>query len=106
MLERVKERCSMIKNRCKKVVCFALAASVSAVMSLPVLAAEGGSTTIGYGDFSSIIDTIKNQVSVTTIVGVIGSVTAVCIGLVFFWWAFRKVVRMIMSAFRGGKYTG
>lgn len=94
----------MIKDHCKKVGCVAMAASLSAVSCLPVLASEGSSV-VTYGDFSSIIDTIKAQVSVSTIVGVIGSVTAVCIGLVFFWWAFRKVVRMIMKAFRGGRYS-
>lgn len=101
MLKEIKEKA---KSGCKLFAGALVAALTSAVAVLPVLASSD--STVSYSDFSSIINTITSQVSVSTIVGVIGSITAVCIGLVFFWWAFRKVVKMIMSAFRNGKYSG
>lgn len=76
----------------------------SALAPLSVLAASGSSITTPT-DWQSVIDAITAQVSVSTIVGVLASVTAVCIGMVFMWWGLRKVVRMIMGAFRRGKMS-
>lgn len=70
------------------------------MMLANVLAAEGA---IGFADFKSIVDTVTSQISVTTVVGVIGGIIAVCAGFAFFWWGIRKVIKMVMSALKKGK---
>lgn len=62
-----------------------------------------GSTAIGSSAFSSVINAVTAQISVSTIVEVLAYAVPICIGLVFMWWGVRKVTRMIMGAFRKGK---
>ena len=48
---------------------------------------------------------IREVIDLTDIVTVLTAVTAGAIALVFLWWGIRKVVRMLMSAFRSGKLS-
>lgn len=66
---------------------------------------ETSATPVSYSDFSSIFTALQGQISVSTIVGVLAAVVGACIGLVFMWWGIRKVVRMLMAAFRKGKIS-
>lgn len=52
--------------------------------------------------FSSVIDAVQSQISVTTVVEVLVYAVPICIGLVFLWWGVRKVTSMLMGAFRKG----
>ena len=54
-------------------------------------------------DWDAIVTAITGSVSVSTISTVIVSAITASIGLVFFWWAARKVTQVIFSAFRSGK---
>jgi len=60
-------------------------------------------TPVTANDWSAVTTAISEQISVATVAGVIASCVTACIALVFFWWGVRKVVRMIMSAFKRGK---
>ena len=62
-------------------------------------------TTVGFTDFKSIFDGLTAQVSVSSVVGVLAAVVGVCVGLVFMWWGIRKVVSMLMGAFRKGRVS-
>lgn len=64
-----------------------------------------GSTAISSTSFSSVIDAVTAQVSVSTVVEVLAYAVPVVIGLVFMWWGVRKVVQMVMSAFRKGRIS-
>ena len=64
---------------------------------------SGGSTAIGSSAFSSVINAVTAQISVSTIVEVLAYAVPICIGLVFMWWGVRKVTAMVMGAFRKGK---
>lgn len=56
-------------------------------------------------DFQSVIDALTAQVSVSTVVTVIAAGMAACVGLAFMWWGVRKLIRMIMAAFKKGKVS-
>lgn len=85
---------------CKKQIMTCAFTLVAAIASCsPALAAD----TVDYDDFQSVINAVTSQVNVTTVVGVLAAVMAISIALVFMWWGIRKALRMIMSAFRGGK---
>lgn len=46
---------------------------------------------------------MTSQISVATVVGVLATLVAAGIGLVFMWWGVRKAIGSLMSAFRKGK---
>lgn len=60
-------------------------------------------TPVTAADWSAVTTAIGEQISVSTVAAVIASCVTACIALVFFWWGVRKVVRMIMTAFKRGK---
>lgn len=105
MRERFKKAVTWVRDHGKAAVASASAAVATAFTTLPALASTTTPSIVDADDFGSVTTAITNQVSVTSIVGVIASIAAVCIGLVFLWWAIRKVVRMIMSAFKKGRMS-
>lgn len=53
--------------------------------------------------FQGILPVISNQINVNLVIGVVvGSISA-SVGLVFMWWGVRKLIFVIMNAFRSGK---
>lgn len=56
-------------------------------------------------DWSSVISAMTAQVSVSTVVGVLATLVAAGIGLVFMWWGVRKATASLMKAFRSGKIS-
>lgn len=62
-------------------------------------------TIVAYSDFETVIQALQTQISVSTVVQLLASLVGVTIGLVFMWWAVRKVTGAIMSAFRKGKLS-
>ena len=56
-------------------------------------------------DVQPILNKVTEYISVSNIVAVLAAVTAGAIALVFLWWGIRKVVRMLMSAFRKGRLS-
>lgn len=65
--------------------------------------ATGTSNAIGWSDLSSVLSAMTDQISVTTVIGVIAGVVGAAIALVFMWWGVRKLARTLMAAFRSGK---
>lgn len=56
-------------------------------------------------DFQSVIDSLQSQISVDTVVGILGTCAGVAAGFAFMWWGVRKVVRALMAAFKKGKIS-
>lgn len=76
------------------------------VASHMLVALESGSATaVTASDWASVISAMTAQISVSTIVGVMATIVAACIGIVFMWWGVRKAVRALMAAFRKGKIS-
>lgn len=64
--------------------------------------ASATSGAVSSSDWSAVLNALTAQISVSTIVGVIAATITAGIGLVFMWWGVRKLVRVIMGAFRRG----
>jgi len=64
-----------------------------------------GATIVTSADWSSVITALTNQISVSTVVGVLATIAAACVGLAFMWWGVRKATRALMSAFKKGKVS-
>lgn len=76
------------------------------VASNMLVALESGSASaVTAADWASVISVMTAQISVATIVGVMATIVAACIGIVFMWWGVRKAVRALMAAFRKGKIS-
>lgn len=66
---------------------------------------SGTGTAIGWSDLSSVLSAITDQISVTTVIAVVAGAIGASIGLVFMWWGVRKLIRVLMAAFRKGKLS-
>ena len=64
-----------------------------------------GATVVTSADWSSVITALTNQISVSSIVGVLATVVAACVGFAFMWWGLRKAIKALMSAFKKGKVS-
>lgn len=60
---------------------------------------------VAAADFTSVLTTLQEQISVSTIVGVLGIAAGAAVGLAFMWWGVRKLTRVLMSAFKKGKVS-
>ena len=69
---------------------------------MPILAAA---EVVGADAWASVLSAITDQISVTTVVGVLGTVAGACVGLAFMWWGLRKAINALMSAFKNGKVS-
>lgn len=69
---------------------------------IPTFLAETAGA-VSASDWSSVISAMTSQISVATVVGVLATLVAAGIGLVFMWWGVRKAIASLMSAFRKGK---
>lgn len=56
-------------------------------------------------DFSSVLESITSQISVGSIVGVLGIAAGSAVGLAFMWWGVRKLTGVLMKAFKKGKVS-
>lgn len=63
------------------------------------------SSVVSFNDFEPVMTAISEQISVTTVVGVLAAVAGASIGFVFLWWAGRKGIRALMSAFKKGRLS-
>ena len=70
---------------------------------MPMFLAEVSA--VSSADFQSILETLQGQISVSTVVGVLGVAAGAAVGLAFMWWGVRKLTRVLMSAFKKGKVS-
>lgn len=64
-----------------------------------------GASVIAAADFTSVLEVLQSQISVSTIVGVLGVAAGAAVGLAFMWWGVRKLTKVLMSAFKKGKVS-
>ena len=58
---------------------------------------------VSSSDIASVLTALQKQISVASVVEIIAYVIGAGIGLVFMWWAARKLIRTFMGAFRSGR---
>lgn len=85
----------------KKVFAMLTVCVIMACLAVPAFAVE--SSVVSSTDFQSILDGLTNQISVSTVVGVLVTLVGACVGFVFLWWGVRKVSGALMGAFKNGK---
>ena len=70
-----------------------------------LLMSSGGVTSaaVTSKDIAAVLTALQAQISVASVVEVVAYVLAAGIGLVFMWWAARKLIKTFMGAFRSGR---
>ena len=62
-------------------------------------------TIISTTDFQSVLTALQNQISVSTVVGVLAIAAGAAVGLAFMWWGVRKLTAVLMKAFKKGRVS-
>lgn len=53
----------------------------------------------------TVLEGVTGTMNITNVVSILGIGIAAAIGLVLLWWGARKLVRVVMGAFRKGKIS-
>ena len=81
----------------------AIPATVLASVSFAFASSSTGPAAVSSTDIASVLTALQKQISVASVVEIIAYVVGAGIGLVFMWWAARKLIRTFMGAFRSGR---
>lgn len=75
-----------------------------ATLGTGMLLADGGTgTALDASNVQTIIGDITSQISVSSVVSVIGAVLGVTVGFGFLWWGARYGIRKLMGAIKKGR---
>lgn len=80
----------------------AIPATVLATVSF-AFASSSTPAAVSSSDIASVLTALQKQISVASVVEIIAYVIGAGIGLVFMWWAARKLIKTFMGAFRSGR---
>lgn len=73
---------------------------------IPTLLADAGaSSVVSSTDWASVITAMTNQLSVSTVVGVMAVIAGSTVGFGFLYWGVRKAARALMGAFKKGRVS-
>lgn len=81
----------------------AIPATVLASVSFAFASSSTTPAAVSSTDIASVLTALQKQISVASVVEIIAYVIGAGIGLVFMWWAARKLIRTFMGAFRSGR---
>lgn len=98
---------ALLKKGKKKLITMGAVATVGCLSAISCFAAEGdtaSATTFETGA-TSIFQKVTESVNIGNIVTVLLIAIPACVGLFLFWWGGRKLLAMIMKAFRKGRVS-
>lgn len=81
----------------------AIPATLLASVSFAFASDSSGSAVVSSTAIASVLTALQKQISVSSVVEIIAYVIGAGIGLVFMWWAARKLIKTFMGAFRSGR---
>lgn len=93
-----------MKRSVLKSVVFALVVFSVLAVSMVACFAEGGSAE-AVSAVQSVFTDVTGTINIGSVVQILGIVVAACVGLVLMWFGIRKVIKIIMGAFRKGKIS-
>ena len=68
-------------------------------------AATGGTGSEAVSAVRSVFTDVTGTINIGNIVSILAIVVGACVGLVLMWFGIRKVIKIIMGAFRKGKIS-
>lgn len=92
-----------MKRSVLKSVVFAIVIVSVLAVSMVACFAEGSSEAVSA--VQSVFTDVTGTINIGSVVQILGIVVAACVGLVLMWFGIRKVIKIIMGAFRKGKIS-
>lgn len=89
----------------KKVFAVVACIAVMGCMAVPAFATDGSDSATAVSAVQSIFNDLTETINVSSILSAIGIALGASVLLFFFWWGIRKVIKMVMTAFRKGKVS-
>lgn len=93
------------KKMLKKALTIFSVVAIVFAMAVPAFATSADVGAEAVSAVSAGLAEVTGTLTVGNVLSVIGTVLGICVGLMFFWWGIRKVIRMVMTAFRKGKVS-
>lgn len=94
-----------MRKKFKKVFAVLMAVMVFATLGVTMSFAADDAASEAVSAMQAGFNEVTSTISIGNVITVILAVIGVCVGFVFFWWGIRKVVRMVMAAFKKGKIS-
>ena len=92
----------------KKLVAVGVGGMLAAMTAVNCFAADGGVTSTDTGFVAGaqeLFGKATAQINIANIVAILGIGIGAALVLMLFWWGSRKLIRMLLSAFRKGKIS-
>ena len=95
------------KKMLKKLLALVAVVCVVFSMAVPAFAVEGETDTadVAVSAMRSALGEVTGVININNVIVVITAAIGASILLVFFWWGVRKVIKVVMAAFRKGKVS-
>lgn len=105
--QKFKEFGQFCKERVNKVVgaCMGTAVAIGGTVTAFAADVSAGSGTEAVNAAKELMNAATGTLNITNIVAIIGAGIGAVIGLFLAWWGARKLIAMLMKAFKKGKVS-
>lgn len=79
--------------------------SIFALSCVSAFAVDTDSGAVAVSAVQSVFNDVTGTINISSVVSILGIVVGACVGLVLMWFGIRKVIKIIMGAFRNGKIS-
>lgn len=94
-----------VAKRVGSLLCAFAILAISMVACFADGAATGGTGSEAVSAVQSVFTDVTGTINIGNIVSILAIVVGACVGLVLMWFGIRKVIKIIMGAFRKGKIS-
>lgn len=94
-----------VLKRVGSLLCVFAILAISMVACFADGAATGGTGSEAVSAVQSVFTDVTGTINIGNIVSILAIVVGACVGLVLMWFGIRKVIKIIMGAFRKGKIS-
>lgn len=94
-----------VLKRVGSLLCAFAILAISMVACFADGAAPGGTGSEAVSAVQSVFTDVTGTINIGNIVSILAIVVGACVGLVLMWFGIRKVIKIIMGAFRKGKIS-
>lgn len=95
----------LVVKRVGSLLCAFAILAISMVACFADGAATGGTGSEAVSAVQTVFTNVTGTINISNIVAILGIVVGACVGLVLMWFGIRKVIKIIMGAFRKGKIS-
>lgn len=99
------EKKAVNKRLIKRVGSLLCAFAILAISMVACFADTPSAGTEAVNAVQTVFTNVTGTINISNVVAILGIVVGACVGLVLMWFGIRKVIKIIMGAFRKGKIS-